>query len=638
MKHFIFWGLLLCSLKMTGQKLPEKVQFQSLPINEFANYSVVNDFLQDPHGLMWVACNGLLRFDGRQFTDITDHQSGIPLNLRGREINKLFWDGTHDRLLITTRNNGLLSYSYEDDKIRMINKETEAGILRDMIRRNDSVIWITSQEKGIFKLENNTLERDRKLSQIISSPSAALVHKGQIIIGEVNKVFFVKNDLVTDTLMLKEISRELSVNTRVTSMLVDKMENLWIGTEKNGVIVYSLTEKKTIKIFSPSNTPLFNRIEKIIQDQRGLIWIITKANGLVIYSPEHDSYKHIRQLFFRSGANPVGTCNAIMEDNTGVIWVGSIGEVRKYDPTQLPFEHFLHNPEDSETLSDNMIRGMSEDEHDNIWIGTEGGFLNRFDRSTSKIERIRVMISGETEHLTAYSVVETSPNYFLVTTNRGVVEFNYRTKKFNYYEPLKKISQGVPNRHMMLHRDTLWIVSYARLVMHVVKTRETKVYRDFQFPKHVRQSNNITCIGLDHLGRKWIGTNSGISRFDPKREQFFYHSLRDDLQKDSLSTMVLSIQGIKDQLWVGTFQRGLYVFDLSKGNPSKPLYLSQQDGLPDNTIYGCLEDDNGLIWMSTNLGLASYDPKKKSFLRYSTVDGLQENEYNRLTYLKSVKR
>ncbi len=637
MKQLLFVGVMICAATLTAQKLPDKVQFQSLPINEFANYSAVNDFDQDPHGLVWVACNGLLRFDGTRFTDVTQNQSDTLINLRGREINKIFWDKLTNRLLITTRNYGLLSYTYETDKITSIPTQTYGAILRDFIREDDSTIWITTQEKGIFRLKNNTLQRYKNLSEVITSPSAAIAYRDELIFGDVNKIFFVQHGELKETLPLKRISNELSINTRVTSLLVDRQENLWIGTEKNGVIVYSLPQKKTVKLFSPSNTPLYNRIEKIIQDKKGLVWITTKANGLVIYSPELDAYTHVRQLFFRSGSNPIGTCNTIMEDNTGVIWVGSIGEVRKYDPSQLPFEHFQNNPEDDATLSDNMTRGISEDSRGIIWIPTEGGFLNRFDRTTNKTERIKLSIAGENEHLTGYSLAEIAPNRFLIGTNRGMVEFNYNTKKFNYYEPLKAYSRKLPNRHMLLHRDTLWVVSYARLLMHDLKTKQTKEYRNFKFPSNIRQSNNITCVGLDHLGRKWIGTNSGISVFDPKTESFRYTPLEPDPRKDSLSVMVLSIQSINRQLWVGSFQQGLYIFDMDGKELRKPVHLTQHEGLPDNTIYGCLPDNNGLVWISSNLGLATYDAAKKIIVRYGTVDGLQENEFNRLTFLKSSK-
>lgn len=627
---------ILVSVQLTAQQLPKKIQFQSLPIHEFANHSVVNDFLQDPHGLMWVACNGIQRYDGYKFSEISQHQNETFLNLRGREVNKLLWDTRGNRLLITTRNYGLISYSYETNRLTPISKETGGGILRDMAQDNDGTVWIITAEKGVFTFKNNELQLHTQLSYTIKSPSALIKYDDQLIFGDVNKVFFLRNGSLSDTLLLKKIHPELSVNTRVTALRVDNAKNLWIGTEKNGVIVYNLNQKKVVKIFSPFNTPLFNRIEKIIQDSSGLIWIITKANGLIIYSPEKDDFKHVRQLSFRSGSNSVGTCNAIMEDNSGVIWVGSIGEVRKYDPSQLPFEHYVYDPENEKTLSDNMTRGISEDRHGKIWITTEGGYLNRFDRKTNDIERIRVTIPGETEHLTAYSVAElTTPGNYLLTTNRGIVEFNYASKRFAYYEPLKKISHGLPNRQMLLHRDTLWVVSYARLLMHVLKTKETKVYTDFQYPENIRGSNNITCIGVDHLNRKWIGTNSGISRFEPKQEKFTYRSLSLQPKKDSTSVMILSIESIRKELWVGTFQHGLFRFDLSNDDNTPPQHLSIADGLPDNTIYGCLASDTGPVWISCNTGLFTYDVTTKNLVRYGTADGIQENEFNRLTYLKS---
>ncbi|MCP5102967.1 MAG: histidine kinase, partial [bacterium] len=53
-----------------------------------------------------------------------------------------------------------------------------------------------------------------------------------------------------------------------------------------------------------------------------------------------------------------------------------------------------------------------------------------------------------------------------------------------------------------------------------------------------------------------------------------------------------------------------------------------QDGLPDNMIYGILEDSGGCLWLSTNKGLSRFDPRQKSFKNFDVKDGLQADEFN----------
>jgi signal transduction histidine kinase len=52
-----------------------------------------------------------------------------------------------------------------------------------------------------------------------------------------------------------------------------------------------------------------------------------------------------------------------------------------------------------------------------------------------------------------------------------------------------------------------------------------------------------------------------------------------------------------------------------------------KDGLPSNAVSCILEDQFGMLWMSTNRGLSRFDPIVKKFTNYSTVDGLPGDDF-----------
>src|SRR6185369_5992235 len=76
---------------------------------------------------------------------------------------------------------------------------------------------------------------------------------------------------------------------------------------------------------------------------------------------------------------------------------------------------------------------------------------------------------------------------------------------------------------------------------------------------------------------------------------------------------------------------------LSRYDSAKNSFASftNSDGLPNNFIYGVLEDLEGRLWLSTNGGLSRLDPTTKSFNNYDLADGLQSNEFNLGSYFKS---
>ncbi len=64
------------------------------------------------------------------------------------------------------------------------------------------------------------------------------------------------------------------------------------------------------------------------------------------------------------------------------------------------------------------------------------------------------------------------------------------------------------------------------------------------------------------------------------------------------------------------------------GNNRGFKHVTQKDGLPNDTVYAILEDGQGRLWLSTNRGLARYDPAKGRVTSFDLDDGLQGLEFN----------
>jgi ligand-binding sensor domain-containing protein len=67
------------------------------------------------------------------------------------------------------------------------------------------------------------------------------------------------------------------------------------------------------------------------------------------------------------------------------MWLGTKDGLNRHDGYQ--FVVFRHDPFDSTTVSSSDITAILEDQSGRLWIGTRGGGLNRFDRSTERFQR-----------------------------------------------------------------------------------------------------------------------------------------------------------------------------------------------------------------------------------------------------------
>lgn len=121
-------------------------------------------------------------------------------------------------------------------------------------------------------------------------------------------------------------------------------------------------------------------------------------------------------------------------------------------------------------------------------------------------------------------------------------------------------------------------------------------------------SNFIISLAFDRERQKlWIGTSSGLSVLDLKKETFSNYRYDAD-DNSSLSSNIIQTIYIdkKNRIWLGT-QRGLNLY-LPESNSFRK-FLSEPENefsLSHNNIQDIKEDDLGRIWVATQSGLNLY--------------------------------
>ena len=275
------------SLPVYGQSLPKEIAFERISIPGTIRSSQVTDIIQDDLGLIWLAGDGLYRYDGfkfRQYKEIGN--SGAILD--PQDILYLFYDKISCRLLLGTRRYGIVAYDYQSDQLAPLPSQTEPPIVNHIAQTSDGKIWAASFTSGLFYIERDTLKKAPDPQRHYPHPISIVAHGAKLYVGIQKKVMVLEQGEVTDVINLEWPGKDLPLHAFPTSVFIDRQEQLWIGTEKQGVLVYDLEGRKFVKHFPPSESPFFSRISGITQDRDGLIWILTKASGLVVYSMEHD--------------------------------------------------------------------------------------------------------------------------------------------------------------------------------------------------------------------------------------------------------------------------------------------------------------------------------------------------------------
>ncbi|MFL5608780.1 MAG: methyl-accepting chemotaxis protein, partial [Gemmatimonadaceae bacterium] len=226
------------------------------------------------------------------------------------------------------------------------------------------------------------------------------------------------------------------------------------------------------------------------------------------------------------------------------------------------------------------------------WLGTWAGGVSRFDRASKSFTAFTSKNAGLGDDNVFALHVDGSGTLWAGTQKHGVYRFDRARQRFAS------------------------VVAAEQLVGQVPRT-ETSVA--------------VRVIGGSPDGRHLlIGTEgSGLADYDITSGTLSLHqSLATDSTSLSGNTVRAAIEGDKGVVWIGT-ATGLDRFDRA----SKLLtHFGEADGLPSGYIAGLALDAAGALWISTDRGIVRFDVAGKRVKRYTTADGLQGNEYNGHAY------
>src|SRR5205085_1460944 len=103
-----------------------------------------------------------------------------------------------------------------------------------------------------------------------------------------------------------------------------------------------------------------------------------------------------------------------------------------------------NNPKDSGSLASNYINGLYEDRKGNLWIGTDGGGLNLYNRNTNSFIHYlhNDADSSSIKDNSVRSIYEDTQGNLWVGTYRGVDKMVLKTGKFIHYAIVSKTSDA----------------------------------------------------------------------------------------------------------------------------------------------------------------------------------------------------
>lgn len=629
--------------------LPKEIELDYISIGDGLSQGTVNCIHQDRKGFMWFGTDaGLNKYDGKEFTVYT-HDPDDPFTLSRNTVGAIHEDRS-GFLWILTAEGGLDKFDPRREvftryRYKLIRPPHQLFIWNSKIFEDSSgTLWFVSNDDRLIKFDP-TAERfvpfERKLGHVIT---IHMDRSGILWIGTMNGLYKINpvSDSVTRCKHRPGDPGSLS-GIIISRIYEDRQGVLWVGTWNRGINRFDPeTEEFTCyrKITGHPDKSRPGPITEIYEDCNGVLWIGTMGWGLYAFDRETQCFNRYPDRNGTPGGSNVYSVFSVYEDHSGLLWFGTMTRgVAVYDRNKRDFAHYKHIPGDPGSLNHNVIRTIYEDKNGLTWIATMRG-IDCFDLETGTFVH-HERLPGAPDHLNLHrvnTIFQDREGMMWFGAIQGLMGFDPKTGRSPYYYP----KRGDPNspshfRIVGIAQDKegmMWLGTARGLNKFDPKTETfTRYLQDPACPDSLHK-NDLYTLFLDKAGVLWLGAKGGgLNRFD--RETGAYvnyrnepgnpHSLSDDF--------VTSIyEGRAGNLWIGTKDGGLNRFDRKREVFSR---YKVKDGLPNDCIYGILEDSRGMLWISTNKGISRFDPSTLAFKNYVLESGVQEYEFMGRAYCKS---
>lgn len=459
-------------------------------------------------------------------------------------------------LLLVTRNNGLILLNTETLLTRYFNTKTTAEMLSDRIAlvhpEKDGNLWYeTEDQMGIFRLDLKNYQTfyykvkvDDTFAWVVPPHSFILEDaNGNVWVHPRGGGFSMYNQQTKTLMPVNQQIRftEHMVSNILHSGYADKQGNLWLCSRTHGVdkVVFHKSDFHFAQINPADRSEIANEVRAVFEDQASRLWIATKDRKITLF----DAGKRKLGCLstdgdIRQNAFFPAMVYSMIQDKKGNIWIGTKGAglykfTKNISGAKYSVQHFVHLPNQVNSLSENSVYTIFEDLHGRIWVGTYGGGINLIEENNGNISFCQYKNKFKAypfkEAARVRFITESKKGLITVGTAGGLIVFSSAFKhpqqiRFRHYTTEPNNAEGISGNdvHGICHTSAgeMFIATFGGGLDKVL------TYDQQGFPKTFKSYNKsdglpsdvILSVVEDEQGKLWISNENNLSRFDPEKE------------------------------------------------------------------------------------------------------------------------
>jgi ligand-binding sensor domain-containing protein/two-component sensor histidine kinase len=400
-------------------------------------------------------------------------------------------------------------------------------------------------------------------------------------------------------------------------LIVDKTGAVWIATQSGLDKFDPATNHFTHYIHrdSDSSTISNNKIFGICADEEDNLWLATGGPGIDYFNSR--TGKLIRHFSFGSSSTPVEDWSSThtygaFKGRNGNVWIGSRQHgLYGFNIYTKKFTHLYHEENNTNSISHNGVYKVYEDHNSNLWIATDAGMLDYYEKATGKFYHYPL------DDIQYIDIMEDSSNKIWIATQNGIVSFNTRFKKMNSWQRHQG-QNAIPGNsvlNMFRSKEGKFIVSSDGISFFDTAAQTFSPFKIMENGKNVFADNLTYHIREDSKNNLWFTTNLGLISYNPVTQKHYWYKL---VESGIGVTSCTDIhEDRKGRYWVTTWGAGLTSFNQATGKFKAFKVHGGNNSISTNSTLDIFEDSHGLLYIgSQNGGVIVFDPDNETFKIY----------------------
>lgn len=405
-------------------------------------------------------------------------------------------------------------------------------------------------------------------------------------------------------------------SNRINGIVQDRSGFLWIATN-NGLNRFDGFENKQYtKQIDDTCSLSSNSVLSVFCDNDDQLWLLT-INYLHRYNKKLDNFDRFL-LSEKKESYRYENKGMLAADPSGNIWVGT--------PTNGLFCFNKKSNTCSKVLPEiKSVASVFADPSGKMWIGSENGQLLSFDPVTRSTRSYR-MPDGLRRAIKddfIWKIWQDSPNRLNLFLTSGFFQLEISTEKFKELTDINRLVNSSEHelRSVFPDQDLLWVGTQGNGFYQVdFKKNKSSRIQTISNNLNSLSNNSVVAIMKDRAGVYWVATKDGLNKYDPTMELFTHYQNEPGNPNSLHYNFVSSFCECSDgSIWVGTFGKGIAVFDRKKEIFQAVMHNPEDAGsLVADAVRALEPDHGGTIWIATTNGLSAFDFRKKRFSNYKS--------------------